>query len=84
MAKNTSFCDPGAATPYIAGLDITFIERYNEKLRDIDGVDPYQLPKEAFSSDQTLFPNINSEDIEAKNSSFADLGAAKLHIAYVS
>lgn len=59
MAKSSS----SSMEVYINSLDLISLSRYKDKISQIGGVDPYQLPTAAFTSDHDMLPSIRNEDI---------------------
>ena len=49
--------------PYIDTLDVLTKQRYLAKIQIVDGVDPYSLPKSAWSKEEACFPAVSYPDI---------------------
>lgn len=49
--------------PYVDTLDVLTKQRYLDKLRIVDSVDPYSLPNSAWSKKEACFPAVSYPDI---------------------
>ena len=61
MSKPSGSCEKDRCRSYVDTLDSTSRRRYDEKIKDIENIDPFEHP--TWSTDENLLPKIEQEDI---------------------